>query len=84
MTTVGSGTNTSTNTSTNTGQSSNAHTASTQPTEVETYEEHAEPEYIHLDQDNPPPPTAIPKRKHRRIKDWLNKVSAIPWRKSKH
>ena len=81
METVGSGANTSTNTSTSTGQSSNAHTASTQPTEVETYEEHAEPEYMHLDQDNPSPPTALPPRKRKGFKYLLGKILG---RKPKH
>ena len=65
---VDSGTNTSAHTSTDTRQSSNAHTISTQQTEVETHEEDAEIVYKHLNQDNPSPPTALPQRKRKGFK----------------
>jgi len=83
MPTIDSGTNTSTNASTNTGRSSNAHTISTQQTEVEAHEEHAETVYKHLNQDNPSPPTALPQRKRKGLKafEFFNKVFG---RKPKH
>ena len=79
---VGSTTNTSTNTSTNTGQSSNVHTVSTQPTEVENYEDYDE--FEHLNQNNPSPPTALPPRKHKRLRNLQDKVLAFIGLGQKH
>ncbi|KAF9644384.1 kinase-like protein [Thelephora ganbajun] len=43
-----------------------------------------EPVFEHLNQNNPPPPTAIPPRKRKGFKYFLNKVPAIFGRKSRH
>ena len=51
---------------------------------VETSEEHIEPEFKHLNQNNPSPPTALPPRKRKGFRYFfLKKIPAIFGRKRK-
>ena len=75
------------NASTNTPKSGNAHTVSTKPTKAkayeESYEEVAEPEYPHLSQSHPPPPTTLPSQERKGLRYFLELLKNIFKRKSK-
>jgi hypothetical protein len=52
-------------------------TVSTQPAEMETYEERSKQQFGHLSQNNPSRPAGLPPRKHKEFRYFLNKIPVV-------